>query len=111
MKAIKKYLSVFLAVLMLFSAVPFAAFADELVNQSGSDENVTWTYTAATDTLYINGAQLFVEDYGALPTYKDGVFVEGLTFSHLVIGKDVKAINMKSNAKTAANKKSYCYTQ
>lgn len=111
MKAIKKYLSVFLAVLMLFSAVPFAAFADELVDQSGSDENVTWTYTAATDTLYINGAQLLVEDYGALPTYKDGVFVEGLTFSHLVIGKDVKAINMKSNAKTAANKKSYCYTQ
>lgn len=93
MKNIKKTIAFLLAVVMLLSAIQITAFADEIrYDDSGSNDKVSWSYTASTDTLYINGDEIQLMDYGALPTYKDGELVKNLRFSHLVFGKDVREI-------------------
>ncbi len=105
MKNIKRQLSIFLSVLMIISAMPFSAFAEDVVktDASGSNSLCTWEYTAETDTLYINGASIECglaanKTNDKLPTYtenEDGSFSElwDNTFSHLVFGKDVETIN------------------
>lgn len=111
MKKIRKYISVILAVLMVTTAVPMNVFADDIKTDiSGSDENVSWSYTAATDTLYINGEEILIEDDGALPTYKDGEYVS-VDFSHLVIGKDVTTLEYAENCFSANVPSSYVYEQ
>lgn len=110
MKKLKKYISILLAVLMVSASMPLTALAEDKVDISGGDENVSWTYTASTDTLYINGENLLLEDDGALPTYKDGVYVQ-VEFSHLVIGKDVTTLEYKENCFSANVQSSYVYEQ
>lgn len=110
MKKLKKYISILLAVLMISSSMPLTALADDKVDMSGSDEEVSWSYTASTDTLYINGENLFLLDDGALPTYKDDVYVQ-VEFSHLVIGKDVTTLEYKENCFSANVQSSYVYEQ
>lgn len=110
MKKIKKYISILLAVLMVSASMPLNALAEDKVDVSGSDENVSWSYTASTDTLYINGENLLIEDDGALPTYKDGSYVH-VEFSHLVIGKDVTTLEYAENCFSANVPSSYVYEQ
>ncbi|MCH5320990.1 MAG: leucine-rich repeat protein [Eubacterium sp.] len=112
MKQIKKYISLLLAVLMLLTSVPLTALADERVDQSGGNDTVSWTYTASTDTLYMNGESIYLDKYGTLPTYKDDKYVD-ITFSHLVIGKDVKEITSETYLVTVGQKntRKYKYKQ
>lgn len=108
MKGLKKFVSVLLSVMMALTAVPISALADEKTDMSGGNETVTWSYTAADDTLYINGEELIVEDGGFLPIYADGVLVQP-DFSHLVIGRDVTAIEMGKNCFGARKASEYPY--
>lgn len=105
MKKLKNQLSLFLSVLMIISAMPFSAFAEDALktDASGSNSLCTWEYTAETDTLYINGTTIECglaanKTNDKLPTYtenEDGSFGElwDNKFSHLVFGKDVETIN------------------
>ena len=93
MKKIRKSIAFLLAAVMLLTTMQITAFADEIrYDDSGSNDTVSWSYTASTDTLYINGDVIQLMNYGALPAYKDGGLVENLRFSHLVFGKDVREI-------------------
>lgn len=93
MKKMKKSIAFLLATVMLLSAIQVTAFADEIrYDDGGTNGEVSWSYTASTDTLYINGDTIQIMDYGAFPTYKDDELVKDLKFSHLVIGKDVRNI-------------------
>lgn len=67
MKTMKKVISVLLSVLMITSMLPVTAYAVEgtayeigeefSVDQSGETDNFYWTYTAETQTVYINATE------------------------------------------------------
>lgn len=67
MKTMKKVISVLLSVLMITSMLPITAYAVEgtayeigeefSVDQSGETDSFYWTYTAETQTVYINATE------------------------------------------------------
>lgn len=108
MKRTKKLIAAFLAMLMIVSAMPITAIADTKTDADGDFGEGYWYYTAATDTLYIDGYNdgtilqsrddistvKYTENY--LPTvYTDENGIEKLwneSFSHLVIGKHITSL-------------------
>lgn len=107
MKRTKKLIAVLLALLMIMSAMPITAMADTRVDADGDFGTGYWYYTAATDTLYINGYDenitlrcrddkmtVITEHY--LPTvYTDENGIEKLwneSFSNLVIGNHITGL-------------------
>lgn len=90
MKAIKKAIASVLFVLIILTSFPLNVFANT-VDKSGSHEysdtqKIDYTYNASTDTLYVNGENLYLYSYGQIPQID-------FSFSHLIIGKDIKTID------------------
>lgn len=107
MKRIKRTMAVLLAILMVMSAMPLTAMSETKTDANGDFSNGYWYYTAATDTLYIDGYDEgttlkscddrltnVVEHY--LPTvYTDESGIVRLwneAFSHLVIGAHISSL-------------------
>lgn len=101
MKGLKRFLSVTLATLMALSTFPLTALAAE--DFSAEYDGVFWSYTAETDTLYINTqSKTSLKGYDKpetsraeqlLPTLYEAAdgevkYWDG-QFSKLVVGKNV----------------------
>lgn len=101
MKRFKKLLACMLSVLMLTTAFPITALANEIsTNASGQYGDFIWEYTASTDTLYINSTnatsiEANEDDY--LPTYytdENGEeYFWNEDFSRLIIGNNIKSLD------------------
>lgn len=124
MKRFKRLIAVFLAVMTAVPAMPLTVFADTRQDADGDFGSGYWYYTAATDTLYIDGYKngtvissrddiltaKYTEHY--LPTvYTDENGIEKLwneSFSRLVIGRHIA--NLDNVALGYDNDtKFYCY--
>lgn len=111
MKGLKRFISTFLAGIMLISAFPTFAFAAyQAVDAGGETDEVVWQYTAETDTLYINTKKTTgLSPYDNPITYKIEHYLptlytddSGITrhwngsFSKLVVGNSVTALGYVS---------------
>lgn len=111
MKKIKTIISSVLIILMVFSAMPLTAFADDtlaLQDAQGSTDEYTWSYTAETGTVYINTNEGYtvLDGYaskGTLPMWYSFSTEEGAENSiwgdysgnnvkHIIFGNNIEAI-------------------
>lgn len=118
MKRLKKSLALLLSVIMIISALPLSALADEEYydsDASGYCDDFYWTYTKETNTVYINATETNETGVvnaidgnfsGCLPLYPTqedydadqnifGLLTENCesAFEHIVIGKDITELN------------------
>lgn len=111
MKNIKKFMAVFLSVLIMLSVLPITAFAAEAsvitpgnVNISGENEMCKWSYTANDRTLYVDGENItgtpdtinfaYVDMLPIYITSEDGSLnYYKLNPEHVIFSKNVKSIN------------------
>ncbi|MGN0527592.1 MAG: hypothetical protein ACI4IE_00560, partial [Eubacterium sp.] len=107
MKKTNKIISLFLSALMILSAVPFSAYAkDGVITQDASGENdiCSWTYTAETNTLYIDGVNIVTfdgDDKQRLPAFNEITAEDGTVtrewctneFENLIFSKNVETID------------------
>lgn len=118
MKRLKKSLALLLSVLMIISALPLSALADEEYydsDASGYCDDFYWTYTKEINTVYINATETNETGVvnaidgnfsGCLPLYPNqedydadqnifGLLTENCesAFEHIIIGKDITHFN------------------
>lgn len=119
MKKTNSIISLFLSVLMILSAVPFSAYAEDgVITQDASGENdiCSWTYTAETNTLYIDGVNIVTfdgDDKQRLPVFNEITAEDGTVtrewctneFENLIFSKNVETIDGVVLASSGTN----CY--
>ena len=108
MKRTKRLISIILALLMIFSAMPLTAFAEDTQGNvsgyymcpDGEDYDLHWSYTASTDTLYLDGKVIgsipIENDITHLPLYYindegKNVLWEG-SYSNVIFSKNVETL-------------------
>lgn len=107
MKKTNRIISLFLSMLMILSAVPFSAYAEDGVitqDATGKNDICSWTYTAETKTLYIDGVNIVPlegDEQSRLPAFDETVAEDGTVtrnwctydFENLVFSKNVETID------------------